>query len=74
MKKNHNGRYLYLFLLISYTLKLQLSSGTGTMCLNECISQILENKSIFRRYRKSLMYMQLMPVAPPSRRQVYAIR
>ena len=31
----------------------------GTMCLNEYIYQILQNVSIFRRDRKSLMYMQL---------------
>ena len=30
----------------------------GTVCLNEYIYQILQNVSIFRRDRKSLMYMQ----------------
>ena len=31
----------------------------GTVCLNEYIYQILQNVSIFRTDRKSLMYMQL---------------
>ena len=43
----------------------------GIMCLNECIYQILQNVSIFRRYRKSLMYMQLMLMALPSHRQFF---
>ena len=35
----------------------------GKMCLNEYINQILQNVCIFRRDRKSLMYMQLSIVS-----------